>query len=383
MKKIILALALMLSAYVSQAVCPMTPPDDVCIRYDAPTGKLTLKATFSSYTKCSYANFFAPPYTTWAYIKDPSGPGYLGAFEVTSHTTDPISGDEYLYYDISIPGYSQSTCYDVYFISNRTWFYAATTGGWSFTPWGGLDPTTATYNTWQAPNGYYYSIYSTQIPITACTCPGSDPLPSCLSDFTLNLRFNTTPSLLAPGGFSSIGMWNYGSVSLIESHILSTYIYEWDGIAGKAGQVLTFAPGMHTVCVTEIMPDGSSCKTCMDFCIPATYSVAEPGGGTPEPSSMMKGTAANQTLNKLGDVELYPNPAKDNVDVKFSVNDTKPVEIAIIDMAGKTVKTIPVQNFGKGNHVLNVSTEGLNSGIYQVNIMVGNELSTQKLSIVK
>lgn len=381
MKNLFLAFVLLtLTPFLSKADCAFDPPNSVCIIYDAGTGKLTLKATYTAYASCAFTNFMAPPYTSWAYIKNPGGPGYFGEFEVSGHSTDLTTGDEHIFYEISIPGYSQQQCYDVYFITNRTWYYAGATGGWSFTPWPGLDPAAPPYNTWLAPNGYHYNIYSTQIPVSACSCPGTDTIPDCYSEFELKLNLNSIPWYSPPGGGFTYGTLNLGAISLIEPHPLSTYLYEWDGIAGPPSNQFSHTPGTHTVCVTEFPPGGGSCKTCMDFCIPEISRDAIP-------PSMMKaintGNTPDQQQDHTESIELYPNPAKNKLDIRFSTSGKEPVSLSITDISGKAVRTIPKENYDQGKHSLQINTENMAPGIYQLNMNIGNHSSTHKISIVR
>jgi hypothetical protein len=133
-----------------------------CIKYNATTGKISVELTHNSppssplwEVNCGYANFYTSPYTTWLYVKNPSAAGFFGSFEVTGNVAhDPTTGKAYTYYDVTIPGFSTQECYEVYAVSNRTWYASDPSNSWGFVPSSSLDPTISPYNNWRAPDIY-------------------------------------------------------------------------------------------------------------------------------------------------------------------------------------------------------------------------------------
>lgn len=77
---------------------------------------------------------------------------------------------------------------------------------------------------------------------------------------------------------------------------------------------------------------------------------------------------------------LYPNPANDNVTLNFGMEKPETVVVSIYDVTGKLVNTFSNQaNAGTNQLTLNVS--GLNSGVYFVNAIVGQERVSKKLIV--
>ena len=69
--------------------------------------------------------------------------------------------------------------------------------------------------------------------------------------------------------------------------------------------------------------------------------------------------------------------------MNISLSENQKVEYSIIDMTGKKVSSNYSENLKAGNNKIDLNTTNLSSGIYQVQIRIGNELSTKKLSVIK
>jgi hypothetical protein len=99
------------------------------------------------------------------------------------------------------------------------------------------------------------------------------------------------------------------------------------------------------------------------------------------PGAIMVRLTDDPTLN-VNEIEeaatftVSPNPANDVINVKL--NNAETAEITITDLAGKTVKNVTSNGISTS-----VSTSGLNSGVYFVNVTIGNSTSTQKVVIKK
>lgn len=76
----------------------------------------------------------------------------------------------------------------------------------------------------------------------------------------------------------------------------------------------------------------------------------------------------------LGHLTLFPNPAEDELNVRFDAGNAQQMEFYIQDISGKTVKTIVVQA-AAGSNLVVLGTDELASGMYFLNINAGG---TQK-----
>jgi len=87
--------------------------------------------------------------------------------------------------------------------------------------------------------------------------------------------------------------------------------------------------------------------------------------------------AGNQTLSN---VSVYPNPAKDNININFNNENAENASYEIVNVLGQTVRTqnIPVV---KGETLYIVSLAGFESGIYFVKLNVGIKSSITKITV--
>lgn len=80
---------------------------------------------------------------------------------------------------------------------------------------------------------------------------------------------------------------------------------------------------------------------------------------------------------------LYPNPAKDEVNVVFDMPSKGIVELQLVDIMGKTVLSKEVsQSFG-GTQLVKLSTENLRNGTYMLRLQSEGQSFVQKLMIAK
>jgi hypothetical protein len=65
---------------------------------------------------------------------------------------------------------------------------------------------------------------------------------------------------------------------------------------------------------------------------------------------------------------VYPNPAKDLVQILLQNSTENLKEIVIYDMIGKTIKTI----IGRNTQQVNIPVNDLSTGVYLIEITTGN-----------
>jgi PKD repeat protein len=92
-------------------------------------------------------------------------------------------------------------------------------------------------------------------------------------------------------------------------------------------------------------------------------------------------TSITEFIN-VNDVNVYPNPANDNVSIAIDLtNRQELLSVGIYDLLGKKVLSVFEGNEIEGQHVYNASTKSLSSGMYLVLIDNGNSVVSQKLII--
>ncbi|MDP1800668.1 MAG: T9SS type A sorting domain-containing protein [Bacteroidota bacterium] len=89
---------------------------------------------------------------------------------------------------------------------------------------------------------------------------------------------------------------------------------------------------------------------------------------------------AENALASANNSIVYPNPASDNAVLAIDLKDNSNVDITVLNTIGQVVKTKKAQG-QVGENTINIDLTGLATGIYMVNIKVGNANSTKKLVV--
>lgn len=90
-------------------------------------------------------------------------------------------------------------------------------------------------------------------------------------------------------------------------------------------------------------------------------------------------TGANRILS--GDIELYPNPATSFINLNYVLTMQSDVHVSVIDLQGRTVKTIVNENQVNGAYTNKVDLEGLNKGIYFIKVQTDNKVETLRFIV--
>jgi len=87
-------------------------------------------------------------------------------------------------------------------------------------------------------------------------------------------------------------------------------------------------------------------------------------------------------IQKSNNVLIYPNPSNGNLKISYQVNQKGKVDVSILSMDGKVIKSVLSEQKEKGDYHLNL-TENLESGSYFVKISSHNNLIVKKIIILK
>lgn len=85
----------------------------------------------------------------------------------------------------------------------------------------------------------------------------------------------------------------------------------------------------------------------------------------------------------LSSISLYPNPTNNNVNIEFNLNEKTSVVITVVDLTGKSVKTVANSEFTSGNNHISFSANDLNNGVYFVRMESETGSKTLRLVVVK
>lgn len=90
------------------------------------------------------------------------------------------------------------------------------------------------------------------------------------------------------------------------------------------------------------------------------------------------GTSVKEINNYAQNIQLFPNPAKESFTVTMDNRLARMSEITVFDMTGKLISNVNTNAFEQ-----NVNIEGLNKGIYLVNIKLNNGANATKRLIIE
>jgi hypothetical protein len=80
-------------------------------------------------------------------------------------------------------------------------------------------------------------------------------------------------------------------------------------------------------------------------------------------------------VNSNGNVvNVYPNPAKDNLNIEYTSNNNASLSLQIIDMSGRIIKQVQTK-IASGNNAILLPLDGVSAGMYQLQLIENNRLS--------
>lgn len=94
-------------------------------------------------------------------------------------------------------------------------------------------------------------------------------------------------------------------------------------------------------------------------------------------SDIDTGEVGLNEISTIGNIELYPNPAKSSAYLNVLFTTSAPTEISIVDMYGKLVRIIPVGTVNSFSDMIDMHEYA--DGVYFVLIKHGNDMSQKRL----
>ncbi len=85
-------------------------------------------------------------------------------------------------------------------------------------------------------------------------------------------------------------------------------------------------------------------------------------------------------LTSVSGVEVFPNPVTDNLTVRFYLTESAPLSISVTNTLGQTVRTHASTNYIVGEHVVQISTDDLSSGMYLLTLRNNEGVATVKFT---
>lgn len=86
-------------------------------------------------------------------------------------------------------------------------------------------------------------------------------------------------------------------------------------------------------------------------------------------------------LSNGSTIQVYPNPASEQMNVNLVLNSGAEVSIELVDVSGKIIHVQPVKQMSAGKHSVSINRNELNlsSGSYWINVLVDGEKTTTKV----
>ncbi len=81
----------------------------------------------------------------------------------------------------------------------------------------------------------------------------------------------------------------------------------------------------------------------------------------------------------FGSAQIFPNPANNNINVRFELDQAQDATISVVNMIGQTMLTKAVE--AEMANTVSMDVNSLNAGVYFVQISAGNSTITEKLVI--
>lgn len=78
---------------------------------------------------------------------------------------------------------------------------------------------------------------------------------------------------------------------------------------------------------------------------------------------------------------VFPNPFADETHIGFTLENQQQVDIKVYNVMGKVVMNIDNRVYDAGRHIESFDARGLNAGVYFVQVKIGNEVKTRKVSL--
>jgi len=88
-----------------------------------------------------------------------------------------------------------------------------------------------------------------------------------------------------------------------------------------------------------------------------------------------------EDANEVNNLLVYPNPAEGYTTISFDAKSNDIMNIQILDLNGRVVKMINHIEYIAGKNILPIDIQEIATGMYAINIQIGNTFNTQKLII--
>ncbi|XZF13329.1 T9SS type A sorting domain-containing protein [Chitinophagaceae bacterium MMS25-I14] len=198
--------------------------------------------------------------------------------------------------------------------------------------------------------------------------------PDCINDLYLNAAPDNYYA-----GYSNIWIGSqYGSGIPLTTIDGSKRFEAGQQITINTSTLITAKKGASTLYIDP--------ATCGRY--PGHIYYSDPGCGGSHRSSLavgdnkFYGSEITKTLTD-DNVEVYPNPAKDNLSLKIGKAETSKIDITLLDMVGRVQMKTSVVKENEGSQEFKLNVGDLPTGNYYLVLVAGSERFTRKITIIK
>jgi hypothetical protein len=124
----------------------------------------------------------------------------------------------------------------------------------------------------------------------------------------------------------------------------------------------------------------------------ASFSFSIAGANAQQPSTKILASDCHNTPVSVHQDQIasnyvlltsYPNPFNPNTTIRYSIPQTAIVTLEVFDDVGRTVATLVNEKKNAGEYSVQFDASKLGSGVYICRLVVGNNLLTNKLVLLK
>ena len=80
---------------------------------------------------------------------------------------------------------------------------------------------------------------------------------------------------------------------------------------------------------------------------------------------------------------VFPNPFNPITQIEFSIPDNMNIQINILDIQGRNIKSILNDEYSRGNHRIEINANDLSSGVYFIELIGNSSTDFSKIILLK
>ena len=139
--------------------------------------------------------------------------------------------------------------------------------------------------------------------------------------------------------------------------------------------------GPFNLCLT--VDDGNNCVSTYCDSIGSNGIVLKGASGFSFNTTNPEGTVGVAEMDNVANLEVYPNPVSNNVNIEFNLTEQTNVTVSITDLLGKTIASVVSEEMNAGNNQINYATSAIPNGVYLLKINTENTLQVRKMVVNK